>query len=209
MKTGMNLLLWTTHVKADLFPLFAKLKARWATTGVECRAVRGRHGPTTRRFARSADNNGLACTTMTCVGPKLQSDQPGRGVAARDGRAHQVGHRHDGGPRAARTCAAPNHSAARRLQRHGAGPTADESPAPRRRCGAQAAEHAQKTQGIPCSASDISNRFECYFLSTGADAKALVKAVNHPLFRTMYDTFHAHIEEKHAAPVIESGSPTS
>src|SRR6185369_6455444 len=40
------------------------------------------------------------------------------------------------------------------------------------------------------------NRFECYFLSTNADAHALVKAVNHPSFRMMYDTFHAHIEEK-------------
>src|SRR4051812_42884275 len=27
MKTGMNLLLWTTHVTAEHFPLFAKLKA--------------------------------------------------------------------------------------------------------------------------------------------------------------------------------------
>ena len=27
MKTGMNLLLWTTHVTDQLFPLFAKLKA--------------------------------------------------------------------------------------------------------------------------------------------------------------------------------------
>ena len=26
MKTGMNLLLWTTHVTAEHFPLFAKLK---------------------------------------------------------------------------------------------------------------------------------------------------------------------------------------
>ena len=27
MKTGMNLLLWTTHVTRDHYPLFAKLKA--------------------------------------------------------------------------------------------------------------------------------------------------------------------------------------
>jgi hypothetical protein len=33
MKTGMNLLLWTTHVTAEHFPLFAKLKqARPPTT---------------------------------------------------------------------------------------------------------------------------------------------------------------------------------
>ncbi len=48
------------------------------------------------------------------------------------------------------------------------------------------------------------NRFECYFLTTAADTRALVKAVDHPHFRMMYDTFHANIEEKHAAATITS-----
>jgi D-psicose/D-tagatose/L-ribulose 3-epimerase len=48
------------------------------------------------------------------------------------------------------------------------------------------------------------NRFECYFLTTAADARALVQAVNHPHFRMMYDTFHANIEEKHVGAVITS-----
>ena len=43
-----------------------------------------------------------------------------------------------------------------------------------------------------------------YFLTTAADAKALVQRVDHPHFRSMYDTFHANIEEKHAASVIAS-----
>jgi D-psicose/D-tagatose/L-ribulose 3-epimerase len=34
-------------------------------------------------------------------------------------------------------------------------------------------------------------------------AKAYVKQVNHPNFATMYDTFHANIEEKHPLEVIE------
>ncbi len=46
------------------------------------------------------------------------------------------------------------------------------------------------------------NRFECYFLTTAVDARALVKEVNHPSFRMMYDTFHAHIEEKAIEPTI-------
>lgn len=43
------------------------------------------------------------------------------------------------------------------------------------------------------------NRFECYFITTmqqGADYAALV---NHPNFTTMFDTFHANIEEKDPA----------
>jgi D-psicose/D-tagatose/L-ribulose 3-epimerase len=48
------------------------------------------------------------------------------------------------------------------------------------------------------------NRFECYFLTTAAEARALVKEVNHPSFRLMYDTFHANIEEKAVGPTISS-----
>src|SRR4029453_14358160 len=34
--------------------------------------------------------------------------------------------------------------------------------------------------------------------------KDLVQRVNHPNFRTMYDTFHANIEEKAPAPTIRN-----
>jgi D-psicose/D-tagatose/L-ribulose 3-epimerase len=40
------------------------------------------------------------------------------------------------------------------------------------------------------------NRFEMYLVNCAADAAALVRAVDHPSCRLMYDTFHAHIEEK-------------
>ena len=66
----------------------------------------------------------------------------------------------------------------------------------------QAAEFAQQHKVM--LAIEYLNRFECYFLTTAADAKALVQAVNHPHFRTMYDTFHANIEEKAIGPAIEA-----
>ena len=69
----------------------------------------------------------------------------------------------------------------------------------------QAAEHAAQAKvqlGI-----EYLNRFECYFLTTAADAVELVKAVNHPSFKTMYDTFHAHIEEKSQAGPIRTVAP--
>jgi D-psicose/D-tagatose/L-ribulose 3-epimerase len=40
------------------------------------------------------------------------------------------------------------------------------------------------------------NRFEMYLTNTVADLAALVREVDHPRVRMMYDTFHAHIEEK-------------
>ena len=47
------------------------------------------------------------------------------------------------------------------------------------------------------------NRFEAHFLNTMADAAGYVKRVDHPNFFTMYDTFHANIEEKDPLGVIE------
>src|SRR5438034_1332817 len=62
------------------------------------------------------------------------------------------------------------------------------------------AEDAKKA-GV-MHAIEYLNRFECYFLTTAAEARALVKRVNHPSFRTMYDTFHANIEEKNIGQAI-------
>ena len=40
------------------------------------------------------------------------------------------------------------------------------------------------------------NRFEMYLVNTAADLAELVREIDHPRCRAMYDTFHAHIEEK-------------
>jgi D-psicose/D-tagatose/L-ribulose 3-epimerase len=86
----------------------------------------------------------------------------------------------------------------------GTGPTDDE----KKRAAEvlrQAAEHAKQANlmlGI-----EYLNRFECYFLTTATAAVELVKAVDHPNFRTMYDTFHAHIEEKCQATTIRTLAP--
>jgi len=40
------------------------------------------------------------------------------------------------------------------------------------------------------------NRFELYLVNCAEDAATLVREVGHPNCRLMYDTFHAHIEEK-------------
>ena len=48
------------------------------------------------------------------------------------------------------------------------------------------------------------NRFELYLVNCAADAAALVREVDHPNCRLMYDTFHAHIEEKSPRAAIEA-----
>src|SRR6266516_3489511 len=58
----------------------------------------------------------------------------------------------------------------------------------------EAAEGAKKF-GVTLAAEYL-NRFEIYLLNCSADAARMVKDVNHANCRMMYDTFHAHIEEK-------------
>lgn len=196
MKYGMNLLLWTGHVTSEHFPLLAKLK-QTGFDGVELPLFGGdaAHYKTVRK---ELDNNGLGCTAVTVVNANNNPISP-------DAAVRQAGLDHIkwaiemtsllGGD----ALCGPYHSAIGVFS--GTGPTADE----KKRAAdvlRQAAEFAQ--QAKVKLAIEYLNRFECYFLTTAADARALVKAVNHPSFRMMYDTFHANIEEKQVAPVIEA-----
>ncbi|OLP56317.1 hypothetical protein BJF92_15625 [Rhizobium rhizosphaerae] len=63
------------------------------------------------------------------------------------------------------------------------------------------AEHAAPA-GIRISAEAV-NRFECYLMSTIAQASAIHQAVNHPNYGYMFDTFHANIEEKDPPATFE------
>lgn len=195
MKIGMNLLLWATHVTAEHFPILGKLK-QVGYDGVEIPLFEGdiAHFKTLRK---ELDNLGLGCTTVTVVGPDANPISPDAAIrkaglerikwaierTAVLGGTHLCGPYHS--PLAVFT---------------GAGPTADE-----KKWGAdvlrQAAEEEAKKAGIML-AIEYLNRFECYFLTTARDAKALVKEVNHPNFRMMYDTFHANIEEKNLPETI-------
>lgn len=58
----------------------------------------------------------------------------------------------------------------------------------------EVAEHADEL-GVTI-ALEYLNRFEMYLTNSAADLAALVREVDHPRVRMMYDTFHAHIEEK-------------
>jgi D-psicose/D-tagatose/L-ribulose 3-epimerase len=54
------------------------------------------------------------------------------------------------------------------------------------------------------NAIEALNRFEAHLLNTMEQASSYVKRVNHPNFGTMYDTFHANIEEKDPIAAIET-----
>jgi D-psicose/D-tagatose/L-ribulose 3-epimerase len=194
MKTGMNLLLWATHVIADHFPILAKLK-KTGFDGVEIPIFEGdvEHY---KKIRKELDNQGLACTTVGLMTPEANPIAPD--PTLRQAAVERFKRLIDWtATLKAELMAGPFHSPLGVFS--GAGPTEDE-----KKRGAdvlrQAAEMAQKA-GVKL-AIEYLNRFECYFLTTAADARALVKRVNHPNFRMMYDTFHANIEEKNISEAI-------
>ena len=68
MKFSMNLLLWTSHVTTDHFPIIAKLK-QTGFDGVELPLFEGdaAHYKTIRK---ELDNQGLGCTAVTVAVPE-------------------------------------------------------------------------------------------------------------------------------------------
>jgi D-psicose/D-tagatose/L-ribulose 3-epimerase len=200
MKYGMNMLLWTTHVTADLFPTMAKIK-KTGFDGVEIPLFEGdiNHYKSIRK---ELDNQGLRCTAVTCVGPDYNPVSPDAKIraAALDRLKWAIDCTATLG---GEVLAGPYHSAIGVFS--GTGPTADE-----KKWAAdvlrQAAEYAQKSKVL--LTIEYLNRFECYFLTTAADAKALVQSVNHPSFKSMYDTFHANIEEKNITQAITNFAGT-
>lgn len=67
---------------------------------------------------------------------------------------------------------------------------------------AELGDHAKKVDVV--LAVEPLNRFETYFLNTAADGARLCAEVNHPNVGLLYDTFHAHIEEKDQAAAIRT-----
>jgi D-psicose/D-tagatose/L-ribulose 3-epimerase len=189
MKTGFNLLLWTTHVGEVHLPLLAKLKAA-GYDGVEIPLHEGDVAHFAR-IGRAIRDHGLGCTTSTVLPDQAHSaisPDPRSRAGALD---HLEWAIDCSAVLGSEVLCGPFHQELAAFS--GTGPTEEEK--------AHAAE-------VHCRAADMAaqagltlaieplNRFECYFLNTMADARAHVQRVGHPNFGALYDTFHANIEEK-------------
>jgi D-psicose/D-tagatose/L-ribulose 3-epimerase len=201
MKTGMNLLLWTTHVTAEHFPLFAELK-KTGFDGIELPLFEG-GADHYKTIAAELKKQGLGCTAVTVVGPEASPISPDANIRRAAVDRHKWAIEMTAVLGGENLCG-PYHSPLGVFS--GTGPTEDEKS---RCCDVlrQSAEFAK--QHKVNLAIEYLNRFECYFLTTAAQAKDLVQRVNHPSFRTMYDTFHANIEEKSPAAGIRTLAGTS
>lgn len=196
----MNLLLWTAFVTEEHFPILEKIK-KTGYDGVEIPLFDG-DAEHYKKIKKELDNLGLGCTAVTVVNADTNPISPDASI--RKAGLERIKWALDmtsvmGGD----LLAGPYHSALGVFS--GQPPTADE----RKRAVevlTQAADHAQKVKVK--IAIEYLNRFECYFLTNALDAKNLVREINHPYFGTMYDTFHANIEEKNISQAIASMEDT-
>lgn len=199
MKFGMNLLLWTDHVTEALDPVLDEIKA----IGFDAVEVPIFNTSDLAPFARLGDrlkSLGLSATGVTVMGPETNPISPDPKI-----RAAAVEHLDRvlecGQQFGCEILCGPLHSAIGVFS--GTGPTETEF-----QHGVEtlrkAAEKAE-ARGIKL-AMEYLNRFENYFLTTTAQAVRFVRAVDHPYCKMMYDSFHAHIEEKNQAEAINSAA---
>ena len=194
MKVGMNLLLWTTHVSEEQFPLMADIK-KTGFDGVEIPLGEGdaKHYRTVRK---GLDAEGLECTTITSVTEETNPASPD--PAIRRAAVDQLKWAIDMAAELnSPVIGGPFHSAYNYFT--GKGPTDDE-----KKWSAEvlrkAAEYAK--QRNVTLAIEFINRFECYLCNTVASALDLVGRVDHPNLGIHYDTHHANIEEKSISGAI-------
>ena len=197
MKTGMNLLLWTDMVTEAHDPILEQLK-EIGFDAVEVPIFDTSDTKPYERLGQKLKSLGLGATGVTVMTPDANPISADPAI-----RAKAVEHLDRvlecGQAFGCEILCGPTHSAIGFFS--GQGPTEDEF-----KYGVETMQNV----GDKAQARDIKlaieylNRFEIYFLTTAAQASKFVKAVNHPYIKMMYDSFHAHIEEKNQAEAIKT-----
>jgi D-psicose/D-tagatose/L-ribulose 3-epimerase len=197
MKTGMNLLLWADHVTAEHDGLLDQIKGL-GFDAVEVPIFNTSDRAAYERLGKRLGSLGLKATAVTVMGAETNPISPDPAIrkAAVDYLDKVLA---CGQAFGCEILCGPIHSAIGVFS--GNGPTDDEFKA-----GVdtlrKAAEKAE-ARGIRMAVEYL-NRFEIYFLTTAAQTARFVREVNHPSLRMMYDSFHAHIEEKSQPKAIAS-----
>lgn len=194
MRFGINVLLWSDTLCDELLPVLDEIK----TIGYDVVELPAFEYDPKKYAAWGArlDDIGLQRTVVTVCGPEANPISADTQVRRRSVEwlkgildcCKAVG---------AEMLVGPTHSALGVFS--GAGPTQDEW-----KWGVdsmrETADHAASV-GVTLAVEYL-NRFECYFLTSAADAVRFCRDVDHPCCRMMYDTFHSHIEEKNTPAAI-------
>ena len=192
MKLGMNMLLWSTDVTGPEYrPVFEMLRDE-GYDGVEVPIFDTAPDAVESYERLGAELAGLGLTALG-VGALSADDSPispEREVRERAARVTK-GAVDACAALGARTLCGPFEAPLGVFT--GSSPTVDERSRSVETLRA-VAEHAA-TRDVTLAVEYL-NRFEMYLVNCATDAAALVRDVDHPNCRLMYDTFHAHIEEK-------------
>jgi D-psicose/D-tagatose/L-ribulose 3-epimerase len=198
MQFGMNLLLWTDRLHDGLLPVLQMLKQQgWDGVEIPIHDLNIDY----QAWGRRLDDLGLRRTASTV---RMAADNP----ISPDPKIRAAGIQAT--KRTLDCCQAvgaellvgPIHSAIGVFS--GKPPTAQEWQwgVESMRQMAEYAEQVGVTLGV-----EYLNRFECYFLNHVADTVKFVEEVNHPRCCMIYDTFHAHIEEKNPVAALRAAAP--
>lgn len=197
MKLAMNMLLWTDEVGDPRFDAALELVASAGFDGIEV-PVFGLDPAPYARLAERLRGLGLAAQALTAPGPGTNpiSPDPAERAKALERSlrslecARAVGAEIIGGP----FQAAPTVFS-------GEAPTAQEREWAIE--GLRALAEAAEPLGLTLALESL-NHFEHYLTTTARETAALCRAVEHPRCRMLYDTFHAHIEEKDVESAIDA-----
>ena len=196
MKYGMNLLLWAADVEPSHDPVLEQIK-QIGFDGVEV-PVFDFDVPKFERLGAKLDELGLGRTAVTVS--TAEANPISESAAVRQAAVDRLKQAVDCCQAAGAThLCGPLHSALGEFT--GKGPTPDER---------QWAKETLRPVGDYAQQAGVTlvleylNRFECYFLNCAADAVQFVSDIDHPNIKLMYDTFHAHIEEKDVAGAIRT-----
>jgi len=194
VKLGMNMLLWSTDVSGPEYDeTFATLK-EIGFDGVEI-PIFDREVEKYAALGERLEALGLEPLAVAARGPDDNPLAADRAAAVAATRANLESARALGAPLICGPIGAPLGVFT------GAAPTAEEKDRARAYL-EEVAPYAEEA-GVTI-ALEYLNRFEMYLTNTAADLAELVRRVGHPSIRMMYDTFHAHIEEKDPAEAIRS-----
>lgn len=198
-KIGFNVLAWTAGISESLYPIIERLK-NIGYDGVELfispQDISIYHQ--TGDFIKQA---GLEVTSVFVLGREENPIDPTpevrekalEAIKNRIDRAHALN---------ARLLVGPFHSAHTVMSYNA--PQEDEY-----KYAAEvlhkAGEYAAQANVILCP--EALNRFECYLVNTMEQLYKLVKMIDHPNVRGMFDSHHANVEEKSFAQAIETIAP--
>ncbi len=198
-KIGFNVLAWSAGLPDKLLPVTERLK-EIGYDGVEF-ALDNQGQAVYKRFGDHLRAIGLEVTCVMVVGPGENPVSESAAVRAKalDRLREAIDCTHALG---SKIICGPFHSAFATFTRR-----APEEEEYRRSAEVlRAAGEYAAGAGITLTLEAL-NRFECYLCNTMEQLASLVKRVDHPHVRAMFDTHHANIEEKKLQTAIQTIAP--